>query len=145
MMNFSSVPNNSLVKFYNEHAERPVRRFSDRATAIKRCTELWQRLQSSSPAKVINQHPTPVEKPAQPKVLKRPSMSESLRLPRTIRCLNTGETWPNAYRMWVARPDWMSSAQQDRLTRELYRAAKVGELKVVEVNSRQFQLVNEGV
>ena len=29
-----------LLEFYNEHAEKPVRRFADRPTAERRCREL---------------------------------------------------------------------------------------------------------
>jgi hypothetical protein len=36
----------------------------------------------------------------------------------------------------------MTSAQQDRLTAQLYAAAKVGEQKIIEINARSFMLVN---
>ena len=44
--------------------------------------------------------------------------------------------------MWRDNPDWMTSAQQDRLTAQLYAAAKVGEQKIIEINARSFMLVN---
>jgi hypothetical protein len=69
-------------------------------------------------------------------------MKDSLKLDRTIICVNTGATWKNAYQMWRDNPDWMTSAQQDRLTAQLYAAAKVGEQKIIEINDRSFMLVN---
>jgi len=74
--------------------------------------------------------------------LTRPAMKDSLKLDRTIACLTTGETWKNAYRMWVANPGWMTSAQVDRLTATLYKAAKAGERVSVVINDREFQLVS---
>lgn len=137
MMNFNELATPALIAFYNQYAERPVRRFSDRTTAIKRCSELWESLQAASRSKVINQRP-PARKPDTP--LKRASMSATLKLSRQIRCLDTMETWPNAHQMWKQHPDWMSSGQQDRLTRKLYEAAKRGEATVAEVNGRRYQL-----
>ena len=72
----------------------------------------------------------------------RPVMKESLKLDRTIICVNTGETWKNAYQMWLANTHWLTSAQQDRLTAQLYAAAKIGEQKIIEINDRSFMLVN---
>lgn len=68
-------------------------------------------------------------------------MQASLKLDRTITCVQTGEVWKNAYQMWVAHPDWMTSSQQDRLTAQLYAAAKQGEQKQVTINDRTFMLV----
>lgn len=78
----------------------------------------------------------------QPPVKERPVMKASLKLDRTITCITTGEVWKNAYRMWRENPDWMTSSQQDRLTQQLYKAAKMGDKAVVEVNGRYFELVN---
>ena len=69
-------------------------------------------------------------------------MKTSLKLDRTIRCVETDEEWANAHRMWVDNPDWMTSSQQDRLTARLYAAAKRGERESVVVNGRTFELVN---
>lgn len=69
------------------------------------------------------------------------TMKTSLKLVRTITCLDTQETWKNAFQMWKARTDWMTSGQQDRLTAKLYAAAKEGRYEVVEINGRKFQLV----
>jgi hypothetical protein len=73
---------------------------------------------------------------------KRPVMKDSLKLDRTIICVNTGQAWKNAYQMWRDNPDWMTSAQQDRLTAQLYAAAKTGEQRIIEINDRSFMLVN---
>jgi hypothetical protein len=44
--------------------------------------------------------------------------------------------------MWKDRPDLLTSSQQDRLTKQLYSAAKQGVRLVVTINDRQFSLVN---
>ena len=123
-----------LVSFFNRHSTSPVKRFSDRKTAERRCAELFESLLSP----VVNN-----------KVIKqvvdtstRPVMKDSLKLDRTIICVNTGDTWKNAYQMWREHQDWMTSAQQDRLTAQLYAAAKNGEQKIIEINDRSFMLVN---
>jgi hypothetical protein len=69
-------------------------------------------------------------------------MSSSLALDRTLFCVTTGETWKNAFRMWRERPDWMTGAQVDRLTGQLYAAAKRGEHLTVAVGEREFRLLN---
>ena len=68
-------------------------------------------------------------------------MKASLKLDRTLICLSSGETWKNAYQMWRDNPGWMTSAQQDRLTAQLYAAAKTGEQKIIQINARSFMLV----
>jgi len=40
MTNFNEMSASALVEFYNTHAEKPVSRFADRKTAIKRCEAL---------------------------------------------------------------------------------------------------------
>jgi hypothetical protein len=131
---FSSMTMPQLVAFYNRHSTKPVNRFSDRKTAERRCSELFESLLSNSDSKVMNQVTTPANT--------RPVMKDSLKLDRTIRCVQTGDTWKNAYQMWVANPDWMTSSQQDRLTAQLYAAAKEGERKQITINDRTFELVN---
>lgn len=127
-----------LIEFHNKHAERRVRAFSDRELAVSRCRELWDKLQVSFAGKVINTK----ERPSSNNV-KRPAMSESLRLPdRRVRCVETGEVWANALKLRRDRPEWMTSGQQDRLTRQLYTAAKAGQKAVVQINGRSFELVN---
>lgn len=134
-VNFTSMTLSQLVTFYNEHADKPVKKFRDRATAEKRCVELiYDNLKEPSvEATKTESEPTGKE---------RPVMKASLRLDRTIRCVETGDEWLNAHQMWVANPDWMTSSQQDRLTARLYAAAKRGERERVEVNGRTFELVN---
>lgn len=66
----------------------------------------------------------------------------SMKLDRTITCVENGEVWKNAHQMWKTNPTWMTSAQQDRLTAQLYAAAKQGDQIVVEINGRHFELVN---
>ncbi len=131
---FSSMTTPQLVSFYNRHSTKPVKRFSDRKTAEKRCAELFSSLMSHDTVKVMNQKSDIANT--------RPAMQASLKLDRTITCLETGETWKNAYQMWVAHPDWMTSSQQDRLTAQLYAAAKQGEQKRLVINDRTYMLVN---
>ena len=131
---FSSMTTPQLVAFYNRHSTKPVKRFSDRQTAERRCAELFDSLMSHDDVKVMNQKAEPDNT--------RPVMRSSLKLDRTITCLDTGEEWKNAYQMWVAHPDWMTSSQQDRLTAQLYAAAKAGERKQLNINGRTFALVN---
>jgi hypothetical protein len=131
---FSSMTTPQLVAFYNRHSAKPVKRFSDRLTAERRCAELFESLMSHDVVKVMNQKVEPDNA--------RPVMRSSLKLDRTITCVETGEAWKNAYQMWVARPEWMTSSQQDRLTAQLYAAAKAGEQKRLSINGRTFMLVN---
>lgn len=135
---FSGMTGPQLVAFYNRHnPTAPVKRFSDRRTAERRCAELFASLMTtSSPAGVIKQKAEP------PLDVSRPVMRASLKLDRTLVHCDTGETWPNAYRMWTAHPDWMTSSQQDRLTARLYAAAKRGERLTVTINGRAFALAN---
>lgn len=72
----------------------------------------------------------------------REAMKTSLKLDRTITCVETGEVWKNAYQMWKEHTDWMTSAQQDGLTTKLYKAAKEGNKIRVTINMRTFELVN---
>lgn len=134
-VNFSSMTTPQLVSFYNRHSDKPVKRFSDRRTAERRCAELFASLTSNDHIKVMNQRATPSSQA-------RPVMQASLKLDRTLTCVDTGETWPNAYKMWCAHPDWMTSSQQDRLTAQLYAAAKLGEQKQLSINGRTFKLLN---
>lgn len=131
---FSSMTTPQLVAFYNRHSTKPVKRFSDRQTAEKRCAELFSSLMSHDTIKVMNQKADLGNE--------RPVMRASLKLDRTIRCVTTKQTWKNAYQMWRENPEWMTSSQQDRLTAQLYTAAKQGERLRVTINERVFELVN---
>lgn len=134
-VNFSSMTMPQLVSFYNRHSTKPVKRFSDRKAAERRCAELFSSLMiPADTVKVAHQKVEPSSA--------RPVMQMSLKLDRRITCEDTGEVWVNAHQMWVANPDWMTSAQQDRLTAQLYAAAKQGEQRVVAINGRAFKLVN---
>ena len=57
-MNVKTATTAQLVAFYNEHADKPVTTFRDRATAEKRCQELLDLVTSNEAA--------PVEAPAKP-------------------------------------------------------------------------------
>lgn len=129
-LNFTEMTSKALVEWYNQNSGSTVSKFRDRATAERRCSELLDQLQPNTP--VSDDTPTP----------KRPNMTASLSLDRTIECVTTGETWKNAHRMWVDQYTWMTGGQQDRLTKTLYAAAKRGEQVIVEINERQFRLVN---
>lgn len=133
-LSFASMTTPQLIAFYNRNNDAPIKRFSDRKTAERRCVETFKNLMSKQPSTQS------VEKPNNDSI--RPAMKESLKLDRTIICLNTRDTWKNAYRMWCEHKDWMTSAQQDRLTAQLYAAAKEGEQAVIEINNRKFMLVN---
>lgn len=130
-LSFASMTMGQLVSFYNRNSSTPVKRFSDRKTAERRCLEALKNL--SKPA-------TSTEVKIEESL--RPVMKSSLKLDRTIICLDTKETWKNAYQMWREHKDWMTSAQQDRLTHQLYAAAKAGEQDVITINNRKFMLVN---
>jgi hypothetical protein len=127
-----------LIEFHNKYANRRVRAFSDRQQAVDRCRELWDKLQTSVASKVVKTKEPPLLSSK-----KRPAMSDSLRLPdRRVRCIETNEIWENALRMRRAHPDWMSSGQLNRLTRQLYTAAKANEPATVQINGRSFELVS---
>ena len=131
---FSSMTTPQLVAFYNRHSTKPVKRFSDRQTAEKRCAELFASLKTNDTTKVMNQKSDLGNA--------RPVMRASLKLDRTIRCVDTKQTWKNAYQMWRENPEWMTSSQQDRLTAQLYAAAKDGQRLRVKINDRAFELVH---
>lgn len=130
LIHLKTMPNQDLVNLYNRHSEQKVLRFTDRATAIRRCTQVLLDLASKPPE---------VVKPD------RPNMKDSLKLDRTIRCEDPDgsyRTWPNAHQMWKQNPDLITSSQQDRLTKQLYAAAKRGVRLVVTINGYRFSLVN---
>ena len=134
---FTEMSLSELTSYYNQFSIKPVKKFRDKATAIKRCCELHDSIREEPSVGTDEQ----VEKP-EPTGKERPTMKTSLKLDRTIRCIEADEEWANAHRMWVDNPDWMTSSQQDRLTARLYAAAKRGEREQVTVNGRTFELVN---
>jgi hypothetical protein len=78
---------------------------------------------------------------------KVPAIAESMRLDRRTLCLETGEEWSNAGKIWTTHGTaWMKASQHDKMTKELYTAAKKGQkiTHVVECAdgvTRSFQLV----
>ena len=132
-MDFSTLSMQQLVTFYNRHAALPVKRFSDKRSAERRCVDLFNSLKINDSIHVMKQRADTVV---------RTNMKTTLKLDRTITCIETGEVWKNAHQMWLDKPEWMSSGQQDRLTAQLYAAAKQGERKEIVVNGRTFCLVN---
>lgn len=134
-INFDDMKTHEMLDFYNRHSEKPVKRFSSRSVAITRCKNLWQELQARNPAKVMNQRASVIGG-------ERPAMRDSLKLDRRIVMVDTGEVWPNAYRMWCAYPALMTSAQQDRLTKQLYAAAKQGVREYVVINECTYCLLH---
>ncbi len=72
----------------------------------------------------------------------REAMKTSLKLDRRIVCVETDEEFKNAFQMWKAPPDWMTSSEVDRLTGQLYAAAKRGEQILVTIGERSFHLLN---
>lgn len=136
---FASMTLSQLVTFHNEHADRPVKKFRDRATAEKRCVELmYEKLKEPT----VEVYDEAAEITGAPTGKERPVMKTSLKLDRRIMRVDSEQVWPNAHVMWVENPDWMTSSQQDRLTARLYAAAKRGEREIVEVNGISFMLVN---
>jgi hypothetical protein len=158
-----------LVAFYNsQNPTKPVKKFVNRATAEARCIALLpapvaeatraaeEAAESSS--KAAERYTTPgmlVDQAVSTAVAKltakkdpapapdgRPEMKASLRLRREIVEVDTDMIWPNAHVMWKENPEWMTSAQQDRLTKTLYTAAKLGELVEVDINGRRFKLAH---
>lgn len=133
-VNFTSMTLSQLVKFYNDHVDKPVKKFRDRATAERRCVELMYATLKEPKVKTVEQ-PELTGK-------ERPLMKTSLKLDRQIIRIDSEQVWKNAHTMWVENPDWMTSSQQDRLTAQLYKAAKRGEQIIVAVNDIRFQLLN---
>jgi hypothetical protein len=133
-VNFTSMTLSQLVNFYNEHCDKPVKKFRDRATAERRCVELMCTTLKEPKLETAEQ-PEPVGK-------ERPLMKTSLKIDRQIIRIDSEQVWKNAHTMWVENPDWMTSSQQDRLTAQLYKAAKRGEQIIVAVNDIRFRLLN---
>ena len=137
-VNFENMKTHEMLAFYNRHCEQPVKRFASRAVAVRRCRDLWSRLQADDNLKVMHQK----VQPAAALNTNRPAMRDSLKLDRRIVMVDTAEVWPNAYRMWCAYPALMTSAQQDRLTKVLYAAAKRGVREYVTINDCTYCLLH---
>lgn len=143
-VNFSQMSSKELVEWYNARAGegKQIKKFSDRKTAERRCSDLIAAIEEEPE---VNEEPAAEassEAPEETPAPQRPTMSASLKLDRRIVCVETEQVWKNAHTMWVENPDWMTSSQQDRLTAQLYKAAKAGQKISVTVGDRQFQLLN---
>jgi hypothetical protein len=159
MINFTELTTKELLTYWNSYeGTKPIKKFRDRATAVRRCRELGDLVHAIESTGRTPKRTTPValelvQKPADVphnKYARLPAtperkrnMSDSLRLDRTIYVTNeAGKEWyfNNTHAMWRERPDWMSGAQVDRITRVLYTAAKQGIRTSVELNGRTFQM-----
>ena len=81
-----------LLAFYNEHAEKPVKRFADRRSAERRCIELLEAMSSkkakgqkaatvmASVAKAVVKKAAEPKAPGAPRKFNREAMSEGQRL-----------------------------------------------------------------
>tara|TARA_R110001592_G_scaffold132411_2_gene346950 strand:+ start:946 stop:1503 length:558 start_codon:yes stop_codon:yes gene_type:complete len=176
--NFAELTSKELLAYWNSYeGTKPIKKFRDKATAIRRCQELGDLVsviestgrtpkRSSATPEVAKQLTDTIESngpasmntpknvldvkqnryarlPATPE--RKRNMSDSLRLDRTIIVTNeSGKEWEfrNTHAMWKERPDWMSGAQVDRITRVLYTAAKQGVRTSVDLNGRTFTMMH---
>lgn len=143
-VNFAEMSSKELVEWYNSRIGegKQIKKFSDRKVAERRCADLQDAICAHEETVVETPIVTAVEAPEETPTPQRPTMSASLKLDRRIICVETEQVWKNAHTMWVENPDWMTSSQQDRLTAQLYKAAKAGQKISVTVGDRQFQLLN---
>lgn len=139
-LNFAEMTSKQLVEWYNLNVteDKHIKKFSDRKVAERRCAEL----QDTIPVEAAPQPEPEVTDVQIETAAQRPIMSASLKLDRRIIRIDSEQVWKNAHTMWVENPDWMTSSQQDRLTAQLYKAAKRGEQIIVTVNDIRFQLLN---
>jgi len=166
MINFTELTSKELLEYWNSfEGTKPIKKFRDHATAVRRCRELGDLVTAiestgRTPNRVLdydeiraNMHnPEKVKAPAVTNYVRLPAtperkrnMSDSLRLDRTIHVTNgSGKEWHfnNTHAMWKERPDWMSGAQVDRITRVLYTAAKKGIKTSVDLNGRTFTMMH---
>ena len=144
-VNFAEMSSKQLVEWYNIHAGegKRIKKFADRKTAERRCAELADAVVSQEEPEVTEtQEALPEAEAVETDAAVRPNMAASLKLDRRIIRLGSEQVWKNAHTMWVENPDWMTSSQQDRLTAQLYKAAKSGQKITVAVNDIEFQLLN---
>ena len=142
-VNFSTMSSKELVEWYNARVDesKRVKKFADRKTAERRCAALIDTYQEEPE---VNEEPVveaDISTPEDNQAV-RPNMAASLKLDRRITRVDSGQIWKNAHTMWVENPEWMTSSQQDRLTAQLYKAAKSGQKITVAVNGIEFQLLN---
>lgn len=148
-VNFAEMSSKQLVEWYNNHVaeDKCIKKFSDRKVAERRCTELFDAIHAYEEPEVTTAPEVEIvtyaeEAPAADNPASRPNMAASLKLDRRIIRVDSEQVWKNAHTMWVENPEWMTSSQQDRLTQQLYKAAKSGQKIVVTVNGIPFQLLN---
>ena len=153
---FEAMSSKQLVAFYNNLCDRPVKKFRDKATGVRKCQELSefaltirQGGKSAEPLTSKLNDSFNGEEPISPQVLtRRQAMSSSLKLDRTIMVyaddVHIG-LFNNVHQLWKAHPDWITGAQVDRLTRVLYNAAKAGVRESVTINFRTFELAQSGL
>ena len=129
-IDLTALTRSQLVDLYNRHNPgTPVKSLGTRVQAEAACHALLGGLEVKPPRPMSEMRQS------------RPGLKATLQLAdRTLLCVETGETWKNAYRMWQAHPDWMSSGQVDRMTAKLYSAAKSGVGLRVMINGRTFAL-----
>lgn len=160
LINVRTATMPQLVAFFNANTGgNPVKKFADRLTAEKRVQRLVDEMiedgdleievEEVTVAAIVESISTPthavIHKEDRPTAGPRPAMQASLKLDRRIKNVKTGETWKNAYQMWKANPEWLTSAQVDRLTGTLYSAAKNGYQVTITINDRDFSLVQVAV
>ena len=153
---FEAMSSKQLVAFYNNLCDRPVKKFRDKATGVRKCQELSEFAltikksgKSAEPLTGKLNDSFNGEEPVNPQVpTRRQAMSSSLQLDRTIMVyaddVHIG-LFNNVHQLWKAHPDWITGAQVDRLTRVLYNAAKAGVRESVTINFRTFELAQSGL
>ena len=137
---FKKMSLKSLVDFYNTYDPdniKPVKKFKDKATGVKRCLSIVENDWSIKlKEKIVDAGVNAINKEDYPEssfTSRATNMSSSLKLNRSIEVVDLNydddeivTLWPNAYRMWQHNENWLTGAQVDRLTRTLYAAAKEG-------------------
>ena len=149
-LNVSMATMRELFNFHDRYAlpAEKTRKFKTRdelETAVRGClARVWaDKSNLTEKEKTMHEIAQAIgPKPPRPLKSVRKATSTSLKLDRRITCLDTKEEFPNAHAMWREHMDWMTSSQQDRLTGALYSAAKKGVRAIVEINGRDFMLVN---
>lgn len=111
-----------LTEFYNTFASKPVSKFNGVTMARQAVEELIEDLELN-PNPDFSDPSTWSTKP----VVKsfQNTMSTSLKLDRTVRHVETGETYKNCFRLFT-EAKLLTNAQSDKLSGILYKEAKQG-------------------
>jgi hypothetical protein len=158
----ASAKTADLVAFYNSHVESPIKKFRDRTTAIAKVAAILEALEddiSAAEEAELAEAAFPIDdtEAAAPvtdsaataaapltKVLStehKASIATSFKLDRETLCIETGEVFPHAGKIWsMYGTDYMTYAQHDKLTRTLYAAAKQGKRAEFFINNKTFVL-----